>query len=107
MNGGHEVMITETWLGETNWDFVFNQSQGLVPRATALDIRSNDHYILNTIVFSSLVGLRMGGAANMISGLHVWFPVRSPWLLFCIVVHSISGYNSVRLQLTTNFTGHF
>jgi|EP01043_Picozoa_sp_COSAG02_P026367 hypothetical protein len=78
VNGGHEVMITETWLGETNWDFVFNQSQGLVPRATALDIRSNDHYILNTIVFSSLVGLRVGGAANMISGLHVWFPVRSP-----------------------------
>ena len=77
VNGGHEVMITETWLGETNWDFVFNQSQGIVPRATAIDIRSNDHYILNTIVFSSLVGLRMGGAANMISGLHVWFPVRT------------------------------
>jgi hypothetical protein len=43
-------MITETWLGETNWDFVFNQSAGLMPRATALDINSNDHYVLNTIV---------------------------------------------------------
>jgi hypothetical protein len=72
--GGHEVMILETWLGETNWDFVFNRTTGLVPRATAIDIHSNDHYILNSIVFSSLVGLKMGGAANMISGLHVWFP---------------------------------
>ena len=67
-------MITETWLGETNFDFVFNQSKGLVPRATAIDIHSNDHYILNSIVFSSHIGLHMGGAANMISGLHVWFP---------------------------------
>ena len=23
VNGGHEVMITETWLGETNFDFDF------------------------------------------------------------------------------------
>eukprot|EP01047_Picozoa_sp_COSAG01_P133984 COSAG01_NODE_64051_length_278_cov_0.564246_1_plen_92_part_11 len=28
--GGHEVMILETWLGETNWDFVFNRTTGLV-----------------------------------------------------------------------------
>eukprot|EP01046_Picozoa_sp_COSAG06_P019275 COSAG06_NODE_1368_length_9679_cov_3.238055_5_plen_148_part_00 len=55
-------------------DFVFDEPKGLVPKATALDIHSNDHYILNTIVFSSFVGLKMGGAANMISGLHVWFP---------------------------------
>ena len=62
--GGHEVMITETWLGETNFDFVFNQSTGLVPRATAIDIGSNDHYILNSIVFSSLIGLKVGGVRN-------------------------------------------
>ena len=62
--GGHEVMITETWLGETNFDFVFNQSTGLVPRATAIDIHSNDHYILNSIVFSSLIGLKVGGVSN-------------------------------------------
>jgi hypothetical protein len=30
--------------------------------------------ILNTIVFSSKVGLEVNGAANYVSGVHVWFP---------------------------------
>lgn len=74
VNGGHEVMITETWLGETNFDYIFNQTTGHLPTATAIMLHSNDHYILNTIVFSSLIGLNNAGAANMITGLHVWFP---------------------------------
>ena len=49
-------------------------AEGVSPKATAIEVNSNDHYILDSIVFSSLIGLRTGGAANMISGLHVWFP---------------------------------
>lgn len=37
-------------------------------------IDGNDHYIEDSIVFSSLVGLQMNGAANYVGGLHVWFP---------------------------------
>ena len=37
--------------------------------------RRNDHYILNTIVFSSKVGVEVNGAADYITGVHVWFPV--------------------------------
>jgi hypothetical protein len=70
--GGHEVMVEETWFGETNFDHVYTLNQP--PRATAIFIESNDHYISNTIVFSSKIGLDMGGAANWIGGLHVWFP---------------------------------
>lgn len=47
---------------------------GDVPTATAIEIDGNDHYISDTIVFSSLVGLQMNGAANYVGGLHVWFP---------------------------------
>lgn len=72
VNGGHEVMFDQTWLGETNFDFQFTDEQP--PLATAIQINSNDHYILDSIVFSSLIGLDMGGAANMVNGLHVWFP---------------------------------
>ena len=32
------------------------------------------HYVTDSIVFSSLTGLDVAGAANMIDGLHVWFP---------------------------------
>lgn len=73
VNGGHEVMITETWLGETNFDFDF-KAHGVSPKATAIEINSNDHYVLDSIVFSALIGLRDKGAANMLTGLHVWFP---------------------------------
>ena len=57
------------------------------PSATAIAIESNDHYIQDSIVFSSLVGLHVIGAANMVTGLHVWFPnnvAGSFGKLFCL-----------------------
>lgn len=75
VNGGHEVMIDQTWLGETNFDYNYSAPGAGVPKAIAIAIHSNDHYILDSIVFSSLIGLYVGGAANMINGLHVWFPL--------------------------------
>ena len=38
------------------------------PEAVAIAINSNDHYILNSIVFSSKIGLYNKGAANMATG---------------------------------------
>ena len=35
----------------------------------------NDHYIMDSIVFSSKVGLEVNGAANVVKGVHVWFPI--------------------------------
>eukprot|EP00755_Sulcionema_specki_P004802 Sspe_Gene.31041::Locus_15325_Transcript_3_3_Confidence_0.500_Length_1633::g.31041::m.31041 len=71
VNGGHEVMVNECWLGEHNFDFRYGTTK---PTATAIQINSNDHYVTNTIVFASLVGMDVNGAANMIEGVHVWFP---------------------------------
>lgn len=71
--GGHEVMVDRCWLGETNFDFDYIKFN-TVPNATAIQINGNDHYILNTIVFSSRVGLEVNGAADYITGTHVWFP---------------------------------
>lgn len=73
INNGHEVMMDRCWLGETNFDFD-HEAHGVSPNATAIQINGNDHYILNTIVFSSLVGLEVNGAADYITGVHVWFP---------------------------------
>lgn len=72
INQGHEVMIDRAWLGETNFDFQFTQAAP--PRATAIQINGNDHYVLHTVVFSAKVGLEVNGAANFVSGTHVWFP---------------------------------
>ena len=69
INAGHEVMVDRCWLGETNFDFDF-QKFGAVPNATAIEINGNDHYVLNTIVFSSRVGVAVHGAADYITGTH-------------------------------------
>ena len=62
INAGHEVMIDRCWLGETNFDFDYTKF-GSVPNASAIQINGNDHYVLNTIVFSSRIGLEIHGAA--------------------------------------------
>ena len=72
VNAGHEVMLDRAWLGETNFDFPWTQANP--PQAVAVQINGNDHYILNTVVFSSKIGLEVNGAANRIDGVHVWFP---------------------------------
>ena len=60
-------MMDRCWLGETNFDFDHEQL-GSRPNATAIQINGNDHYILNTIVFSSKIGLEVNGAADYITG---------------------------------------
>lgn len=61
------------WLGETNFDYNHVERHS-PPNATAIQINGNDHYILNTIVFSSKIGLEINGAADYVTGVHVWFP---------------------------------
>jgi hypothetical protein len=56
-------MMDRCWLGETNFDFDHEQ-HGVKPNATAVQINGNDHYILNTIVFSSKIGLEVNGAVQ-------------------------------------------
>jgi len=58
------------WLGETNFDFDHLQRKS-PPNATAIQINGNDHYILNSIVFSSKVGVEVNGAADYVTGVHV------------------------------------
>ena len=65
INAGHEVMIDRCWLGETNFDYDYTKFE-TVPNASAIQINGNDHYVLNTIVFSSRIGLEIHGAADYV-----------------------------------------
>jgi len=47
-----------------------HEKHGVAPNATAIQINGNDHYVLNTIVFSSKIGLEVNGAADYITGTH-------------------------------------
>jgi hypothetical protein len=66
--------LPQCWLGETNFDYDF-EGFHTVPNSTAIQINGNDHYIMNTIVFSSKRGVEVNGAADVIVGTHVWFPI--------------------------------
>jgi hypothetical protein len=55
INAGHEVLVDRCWLGETNFDYPFSATD--LPTSRAVQINGNDHYVMNTIVFSSKVGL--------------------------------------------------
>ena len=46
------------WLGETNFDYDYTKFNA-TPNAIAIQINGNDHYVLNTIVFSSMIGLEV------------------------------------------------
>ena len=72
INAGHEVMVQHCWLGETNFDYDFTETD--LPKAIAIQINGNDHFVRDVIVFSSKIGLEVNGAADYISGTHVWFP---------------------------------
>jgi hypothetical protein len=65
-------MMQHCWLGETPFDYPFTLTD--LPKAIAIQINGNDHFIRDTIVFSSKIGLEVNGAADYISGVHVWFP---------------------------------
>jgi len=89
INNGHEVMMERCWLGETNFDFD-HEKYGAPPNATAVQINGNDHYILNSIVFSSRVGIEVHGAADYVQGVHVWFPVN----------HAVAFANTMAFHVT-------
>lgn len=40
--------------------------------STGIMINGNDHYVSNTIVFSSRVGVAITGAADILNGVHTW-----------------------------------
>uniref|UniRef100_A0A6B2L5B9 Rhamnogalacturonase A/B/Epimerase-like pectate lyase domain-containing protein n=1 Tax=Arcella intermedia TaxID=1963864 RepID=A0A6B2L5B9_9EUKA len=68
VSGGHETMIHETWLGQ----YLYSDPRSSNPTANGIELLGNDHYITNTIVFSSRVGVLITGAANLLTGVHTW-----------------------------------
>ena len=98
INAGHEVMMDRCWLGETNFDFDHKQ-HGVSPNATAIQINGNDHYILNTIVFSAKIGLEVNGAADYVTGVRTCI---SSCLVLAMVVHNMVVH-SVHAHAPTDF----
>ena len=68
LNGGHEAMVTETWVAAYFWSDALKAKNN----ATGICVNGNDHFITNVIVFSALIGISNNGGANLFSGVHTW-----------------------------------
>ena len=88
--GGHEVMVHESWLGEYLYSSPLSHLSNLT--ATGITVAGNDHFVTNTIVFSSKIGVGVYGAANLLTGVHTWC-VDCDWgactLIDCSIVTGI------------------
>jgi hypothetical protein len=67
--GGHETMITETWVAAYFWD---SPKKEAADGTIGISIQGNDHFVTNVIVFSAQIGVQLNGAANLLTAVHTW-----------------------------------
>lgn len=70
VTGGHETMIHESWVGQFFWGSP--QKEGPTMDSNGIEIRGNDHFLNEVIVFDGKVGVYVLGAANLFEGVHTW-----------------------------------
>eukprot|EP01006_Ploeotia_vitrea_P066173 TRINITY_DN94460_c0_g1_i1.p1 TRINITY_DN94460_c0_g1~~TRINITY_DN94460_c0_g1_i1.p1 ORF type:complete len:469 (+),score=59.73 TRINITY_DN94460_c0_g1_i1:29-1435(+) len=68
ISGGHETMIKNSWFGQ----YLYSDKRKTKATAIGVEIDGNDHFLLNTIVFSAKIGVKVTGAANLLEGVHTW-----------------------------------
>ena len=68
LEGGHEAMISETWVAAYFWSDPKKEKND----AVGIAIAGNDHFVSSTIVFSARVGVDVIGAANKLTNVHTW-----------------------------------
>ena len=68
LEGGHESMISETWVAAYFWSDPKKERNN----AVGISVAGNDHFVSNTIVFSALIGIDVSGAANKFTNVHTW-----------------------------------
>lgn len=70
LDGGHESMIHQAWFGAYYYSYASNVK--IEPDCTAIYIHGNDHYVTDTIVFRTPLGMDVLNEATVINGFHIW-----------------------------------
>jgi hypothetical protein len=68
IQGGHEVMVSETWVAAYPWSSPFKETTDTV----GILVAGNDHFLTSVIVYSARVGVKLTGAANKLVDVHTW-----------------------------------
>ena len=69
LDGGHETMISETWVAAYFWNDPKKEKSG---NTIGILVAGNDHFVDNVIVFSAAIGVSLTGAANKLVNVHTW-----------------------------------
>jgi hypothetical protein len=69
LDGGHETMISETWVAAYFWNDPKKEHSG---DTIGILVAGNDHFVDNVIVFSGTVGVSLTGEANKLVNVHTW-----------------------------------
>ena len=69
---GHEVHLTDSFLGQWWWGEDPTKPAGGNASGTAVLVDGQDHWVDNIIVFSAAIGIEMRGGAAVISNSHVY-----------------------------------
>ena len=68
VEGGHEVQILNSWLGQ----YLYSDPRKEKGHATGIAILGNDHTIRDVVVDSAQIGVYIQGAANLLTNVHTW-----------------------------------
>lgn len=101
VDGGHEVMIVDTWLAECYWSKFspLAKTDPCSPEWTSesvgIQINGPDAYLENVIVFGfARVGVEINGHANVLYGVHTWNSAPLPPTFKAGTGISLGGPNS-------------
>lgn len=69
VTGGHEVHVSHCFIGQYRWS---EQVQVEAVTGTAIQIDGQDHWISDSIIFSSLYGIVLNGGASIVTNTHIY-----------------------------------
>ena len=70
VNGGHETILSDSWLAEYYWSDSHNTTAS---ESIAVELNGEDNFVSNVIVFDfAKVGVLLNGAASILTGVHTW-----------------------------------
>lgn len=71
LDGGHESMLHQAWFGAHYYSYP-SHNVTIDKDCTAVYVHGNDHYIADTIVFQTPIGMVVLNEATVINGFHAW-----------------------------------
>ena len=72
LNGGHEMMLHESWLAAYYYDDRRKTNSSLVGGSSAVQLFGPDHVLSDVIIFGGQTAVNLTAPATLLQGVHAW-----------------------------------